>query len=531
MEVSQLTLFQFTSLFNILIRFGMDCKNNFLIFLTIFLFSSCGGAQKHTDYEHEGHSHEQTEHTTEEVSHFTLYADSLEVYIVGSPMIRGKEVELLAHITSLENFKPVTIDSLTLMVKSHDTNFSFIASATKTTGIYKFNLSLDVNGEAEAFIQLVMNGKKRLYSLGRFTIYHCEHDWEEFHESEHIANTINFTKEQSWAVDFATQPVIQEPLGQVIRTTGRLLPAQSDEMILVAGISGTVSFVGKSILPGLRVNKSEVLLSISSKGMADDNFAFRYAEAKNRYELAKSVYMRQRELAAGQVISVAELEKAKSEFEVAYAAFMAMENGYTTDGQQIVSPANAEVTKVFVSNGEYVGAGQPLVKLSKLSMCQLQCHVQPRFRNYLSRLYDANIRVNNSSQLVNLKSLGGTIVSVGGTITTENHLLPVILELPVLDEMPLGDIIEVYLLCKPNGNSLAIPMTALLEEQGNHFVMVQLTPEKFIKREVKLGNSDGVRVEVLSGLQPGDRVVSRGAVYVKMAQSSGALDAHSGHVH
>lgn len=509
----------------------MVYRNFLLIALTALLFSSCGGAQKHDEHEHEGHSHEQAEHATEEVSHFTLYADSLEFYIVGSPIISGKEVELAAHITSLKNFKPFKVDTLMLSVNAGGKFYSFTATETGTTGIYRFDLLFEVNGKAEALLNVVVDGVKRSYSLGQFTIYQSEPDWEGAHEHSHMANTIKFTKEQSWAVDFATVSVIPQPIGQVIHTTGRILPAQSDELVLVAGISGVVNFSGKSILPGTKIGKSDVLLSISSKGMVDDNFTLRYAEAKNRYELAKSVYNRQQALAVEQVISAAELERAKSEYEVAYTAYKALENGYNTDGQQIISPANAEVLKVFVSNGDYVSAGQPLVKLSKLSMCQVQCHVQPRFLNYLNTIYDANIRLNSLDKLVNLKSLGGTIVSVGKTVSTENHLIPVTLELPEVAEMPMGDVVEVYLLCKPNSNSLSVPTRAILEEQGNHFVMVQVTPETFMKREVKLGVSDGERVEVVSGLQPGDRVVSRGAVYVKMAQSSGALDAHSGHVH
>jgi len=35
----------------------------------------------------------------------------------------------------------------------------------------------------------------------------------------------------------------------------------------------------------------------------------------------------------------------------------------------------------------------------------------------------------------------------------------------------------------------------------------------------------------LSGLQATERVVTAGAVQIKLAQATGTLDAHSGHVH
>jgi len=506
-------------------------RNFLLIALTALLFSSCGGAQKHDEHQHEGHSHEQAEHATEEVAHFTLYTDSLEFYIVGSPVISGKEVALTAHVTSLKSFKPAKVDSLVLSVSVGGKFYTFTALTTGTDGIYKFNVRFDVNGKADASIEMVINGIKGCFQLGQFTIYHCEHDWADSPEHTHVSNAIKFSKEQAWAVDFATEIVTPQPIGQVIKTTGMVLSAQTDEVVLVAGISGIVNYADRSVLPGMQVRKSEVLLRLISKGMADDNFALRYAEAKSRYELAKSAYERQKALAAEQVISTAEFQKAKSDYEVALAAFRVYENGYSAEGQQIVSPANAEVLKVFVSNGDYVTAGQPLVKLSKLSVSGIQCYVQPRFLNLLSTISDANIRVSSTGMVVNLKSSGGRIAAIGRTISSENHLIPVVLELPNEEALPVGEVVNVYLLCKPKGNLLTVPLSALLEEQGNHFVMVQLTPETFIKREVKLGVTDGLRIEVLSGLQPGNRVVTRGAVYVKMAQSSGALDAHSGHVH
>ena len=73
-------------------------------------------------------------------------------------------------------------------------------------------------------------------------------------------------------------------------------------------------------------------------------------------------------------------------------------------------------------------------------------------------------------------------------------------------------------------------MTALMEEQGNFFVYVQVTGESFDKRQVKTGAQDGTSVQIVSGLNPGDRVVTKGAYLVKLATQSGSAPAH-GHEH
>jgi hypothetical protein len=78
---------------------------------------------------------------------------------------------------------------------------------------------------------------------------------------------------------------------------------------------------------------------------------------------------------------------------------------------------------------------------------------------------------------------------------------------------------------------LTVPNTSLVEDQGIYFIYVQITPELFEKRLVTVGITDGVRSEILSGLDESERIVTRGAVNIKLAQSTGTLDAHSGHVH
>jgi hypothetical protein len=37
--------------------------------------------------------------------------------------------------------------------------------------------------------------------------------------------------------------------------------------------------------------------------------------------------------------------------------------------------------------------------------------------------------------------------------------------------------------------------------------------------------------EIKTGLNSGERVVTKGAILIKLAQATGTLDAHSGHVH
>ncbi len=91
--------------------------------------------------------------------------------------------------------------------------------------------------------------------------------------------------------------------------------------------------------------------------------------------------------------------------------------------------------------------------------------------------------------------------------------------------------VEVYLKVRTTEKTLTIPTSSLLEAQDNFSVIVQLTPELFEYRSVETGASDGISTEIVKGIKAGERLVSKGAILMKLAQSTGTLDAHSGHVH
>ena len=78
-----------------------------------------------------------------------------------------------------------------------------------------------------------------------------------------------------------------------------------------------------------------------------------------------------------------------------------------------------------------------------------------------------------------------------------------------------------------------MPSTALVEEMGNYFVYVRSeeNDECFEKVQVVTGASDGVNTEIKAGLKGEETVVSRGAIFLKLAQTAGGLDPHAGHVH
>lgn len=111
-------------------------------------------------------------------------------------------------------------------------------------------------------------------------------------------------------------------------------------------------------------------------------------------------------------------------------------------------------------------------------------------------------------------------------------MIPVTLTTNNFDGVVPGSIVTLYLVSEnSNVENIVIPRTAIVEEMGSFFVFVQNTPVSFEKRSVVIGATDGLLVKVHKGVSAGERVVTKGAVVLKLSQGAAALDPHAGHVH
>ena len=350
-------------------------------------------------------------------------------------------------------------------------------------------------------------------------------------QSPSSTNVSSFTKEQSWKMDFKTEMPRLEKFGSIIKTTALIKPCVAGEAIISSKSNGVIDLQSKHLSNGLEVRKKESLLVVSGKGLASNNSSVRFVEAKNNFEKAKQNYFRLKELEKDKLITRSELLKAKNEYENTKVVFNNLERNFSLSGQLVYSPIDGFINKLFVNNGEYVEAGHPLLSITKNQRLVLSADVQQKYASILPLIRTANIKSIHNNKVYTLEDLNGEILSYGKSANTNNYMLPIELEVDNTDDFVSGGFVEVFLKAESLSPKLTVPISALIEEQGNFFVYVQINPELFEKREVKTGVGDGFRIEILAGLKREERIVSKGAVIVKLSQVTGSLDAHSGHVH
>ena len=351
---------------------------------------------------------------------------------------------------------------------------------------------------------------------------HTGHDHEE-KEHDH-AGEIAFTKEQAARTDFELLTVEPAPFRDVIETSGRILAAQGDEAAVAAPVSGIVSFADKKLSDGAAVSRGETLFTISSKGIAEGDYEQRIRSA---YTQAETAFRRAEKLIGDRIITQTEYEQARLAYENAKTAYDALASKSSAKGTRATAPIGGFVKSLSVGEGDYVTVGQSLATVSQNRKLVLRAEVSQKYAGRLRAVTSANFETPYDGRVYSLAEMGGRLLSVGKGSDGTSAYIPVTFEFDNGGEVIPGSFVEVFLLSAPRPETLAVPLSAVTEDQGVYSVFVQLDPETYVKREVKLGASDGTRVQILEGLSPGETIVSRGVAQVKMASFSGAIPGHT----
>ena len=506
--------------------------NNFLkigviIGLSIVVaMSSCNRIQK-TD----NHSHEEGEQ-------MTVYSNNFELFAEIKPLQVGENGTVLAHLTHLNNYKPLDSTKVTMVLKINESEQREVIEYPKYAGIYKFEFVPKMAGCGTVRIEIAMGDSVECLCLDSVRVF-ANHDELHEYEMNHghskrgvdKSNTVVFLKEQSWKVDFATEVTKNQCFGRVIKTAAQVLPSQGDEREVSAKASGIVVFNNPNLVEGAKVSAGQKLFSIESSGMAENNMGVKFREASATYSLAKEEYERKQKLAKDKIVTESELQRAKMELETAQAVYDNLKNNFSTHGEFVSSPLTGYVQNIAVRNGAYVDAGQQIMTVSQNRDLFVRADVQPRYYQDLNHIVGANMQLMNSDKVYDLSELDGGLVSYGKSTDVDNPLIPVTFKFRNTVDVLSGGFVTLYIRTMDEEEVITIPNTGIVEIMGVCFVFVQLNPELFEKRAVELGATDGIRTIIKSGLKEGERVVSKGAIMVKLAQASATLDPHAGHVH
>ena len=349
-----------------------------------------------------------------------------------------------------------------------------------------------------------------------------EHSADEHAGEEHASDEIIFPATQAARVDFEVSDVVASDFGSVIKCSGEIMPSQDDLSLLSAPVSGIVRFAALPFADGSAVAAGAPVIYIDSKSVDGGDVG---AKAEAAYRAAEAQLQRAETLLADKIISQKEYEAARSEYAAAKSQWEAV-GGLSEKGVAVKSPVSGYASGVAVTEGDFVQTGDLLLGVTKNNRMRLVASVPQRYYTALSGVKTANF-VGSDGKLRKLSSLRGRRVASAVAASASSPLVTVTFEFDAAQGVVPGSFADVYLLGRSRENVISLPVGAITEAQGHYFVFVQIDDEGYVRREVSIGASDGERVEILSGLEEGQRVVTRGAVHVKMAAMSSIPHSHS----
>jgi cobalt-zinc-cadmium efflux system membrane fusion protein len=278
-------------------------------------------------------------------------------------------------------------------------------------------------------------------------------------------------------------------------------------------IQGRVSSI--EVVTGDKVEVGAVLLTLSAPEIAAAQA--QVAQAKTARSLAERVLERARTLVREGAGSDAErqqaeaaLHQAESEEQRAQAALAAIGGAHGATGYRLRSPIAGTVVERNVSVGTQVRADQdkPLLAVADLSTVWVVADVYEQDLPRIHRGDAATIRVLAHPG----REFTGTIAYVGDVVDAATRTAQARVELANADLALRPGMFATMEVRGPARGTAEVPTSAVLARRDQFYVFVRLPDGAFARREVVLGEQRGQHVNVLSGVQAGDPVVTDGAI-------------------
>lgn len=351
-----------------------------------------------------------------------------------------------------------------------------------------------------------------------------EHDHEaELHEDNHghkHGDEITLNPDAAKRFGVKVETIAPGEFVEVVKVSGQIMPSSGDRGVVSATTSGIFTLrpgltVGSQVSPGASIGH------ISAEGITggDPNVVARMEVESARRELERIM-----PLYKEGIVSQKDYYDAEARVRNAEAAYSApAESGAAT------SRVGGIITELAVSNGEYVEAGQLLAVVSQNTRMTLRADMPQRYYTFLPHITGANFRPDYLDYALKLSDMGGQKVSGPSSAGATGGYIPVYFSFDNKAGVVPGAYAEVFLIGNRKAEALTVPLTAIVENQGNKYVYTRVHDNAYMKHLVTTGGDDGINVEILSGLTPGDQVVTEGARVVSMAETSSV--APPGHSH
>jgi len=451
-----------------------------------------------------------------------VFEEGMELFAETDQLYVGHGVDIRAHLTFLEDYKPANKGILYARIVQEENNPDWVPLELAQPGIYTGSTSPESPGICRFEFRYTEGELEVIFSMDSLKVYtHDDVVPDIVHHDELI-----FTKEQAWKTEFGLMPIQTEDFVQAIHCSGEISVTPGNMVELIAPASGKITFAGSNLLEGSYVKKGSLLFTLMGTGLGSDNILVELNTAKAEYEKSSADLKRKEKLLRIEAVSKREYEEAKARYDADKTRYQILQNQINESGIVVKSPVSGYITEVLAASNSYAETGSVLVKIMKEGGLMIKANVPVTHAEKIESISSANFKMPHDKIVHSINDWGGKVTSVGKSIDPKTGMIPVYLTVNKQDLVP-GTFAELWLLTDTISNQVVVPESSLLEEYGLYYVFVQEEGETFEKRLVEVSDSDGNNYLLTSGLNPGEVIVSKGTMAIKVANAMGAAPVHS----
>lgn len=482
------------------------------------------------------------------VTHFTALT---ELFVEFPPLTVGEESGFAAHLSRLDDFRPVAEGTVSVRLSGGGLpDEVFSVDAPSIPGIFRPVAIPEHAGERHVALTLESPGLTTTHDLGIYRIYPDQASaLANRPPKKEAGDEISFLKEQQWKVDFATAEVQRRPLYASVRATGVIKARKDGEAVVGAPTAGHLLASDAFLRIGTRVSAGQPLATILPKVAGDQvdvaSLELALERARSEYEFAQREQERLKQLVAQRAASTRDLNEAENAERVVKAELVAAterlarhqralggDDSAEDLGIRVRAPIAGTLAEILVTAGSYVNEGDEMFHIVDTERLWLEASVAEADVGRLRDPQRAWFSIEGFPQSFTVDpATGGQLVAFGTLVDPVRRTVPLVFELPNPDgQLRVGMFADARISTGERAEDAALPVSAIVEEAGQDVVYVMLGGESFERRVVRLGVRDGDFVQVVEGIAPGERVVTRGAYLVRLAGASPAAAGH-GHAH
>ncbi|HOX81459.1 MAG TPA: efflux RND transporter periplasmic adaptor subunit [Chryseolinea sp.] len=313
------------------------------------------------------------------------------------------------------------------------------------------------------------------------------------------AGAVTATPQAAGKLPVEAMIVKEEALDNKLVVTGSVLANESLE--LKSEVSGKITNL--YFKEGKHVRKGELLLQIN-----DEEIRAQLQKEKFNQKLNQDIESRQSKLLAKDAISQEEYDNALNRLNTNTADLKLLEA--QLDKTQVIAPFDGVIGLRYISDGAYITPSTTIATLYNISPAKIEFAVPSRYsaqvrpgqkilftiesdtKNFTGEVYAIEPRIDPTTRTLKIRALAEN---------SKGLLLP-------------GQFVKVELILSSVSNALLVPTEAVIPDLNNHKVFV-LEGGKAKEVKVETGMRTETKLEIISGLNPGDSLITTGILQLR----------------